>query len=100
MSEVGGDDVGPSAGLLDLFRDVLQLRLGAGSNHHVSTRFGERDGNGSAKAAARAGHYGYLVVESESVQNHVCLTRLVLVVVRHVNKIGALREWISRTRSN
>lgn len=78
MSEVGGDDVRPGGPGPDLRGDLLQLGLGARGNHHVSTAY-ECDGDGGAQPAARAGHHRYLVVEPESVQNHVCLTRVVVV---------------------
>ena len=57
--------------------------LRAGRDHHVRTGFRECERHRRAEPAARAGDYGDLIVEPESVENHVCLSS---VAGRHGSK--------------
>ena len=88
MGEVGDDDVGAAAGAADLLGDLLELRLGAGRDHHVRTGFGECQRHRGAEAAAGTGHHGDLVVEPESVQDHVFPISF---TARHASKVSAAR---------
>src|SRR4051794_24375309 len=74
MSQVGGHHVGPAAGRADLLGDLVELRLCAGGDHHVSTGFRECHRHRSAKAAACSGDYRDLIVEAKPIENHVCLS--------------------------
>jgi hypothetical protein len=71
VGEVADHDLGTTPGATDLLGDGVELGLGTGGNHNVRTGFGEGQRHGGAEAAARPGDYRDLVVEPESVKNHV-----------------------------
>ncbi len=71
MGQVGDDDVGPAPGRLHLLCDLVELSLCAGRDEHVGTGFGESQSGGGTQPAPRPGDDRDLVVEAESVQNHV-----------------------------
>ena len=71
MREVGDDDLGASAGGLDLFGDLFELGLRPGRDDHVRTGFREGQRDRGTEPAARSGHHRDLVVQPKSVKNHV-----------------------------
>ncbi|GAT12816.1 uncharacterized protein RMCN_5949 [Mycolicibacterium novocastrense] len=71
MGEVGDHDVRLATDALDLLGDFLELGLCARRDHHVRTGFGECERHRGTQAATGAGDHSDLIVEPESVKNHV-----------------------------
>ena len=61
---------GAPAGGSDRGRDLVELRLGTGGDHHVSASLGESDRDGRTEPAARAGDDGDAVGQRKGVKDH------------------------------
>ena len=70
VGQVAGHDDGAAAGGLDLLGHGAQLVLGAGGQHDVGTRLGQRHRGGGADAAPAGGDDGDLVGDEESIEDH------------------------------
>ena len=70
VGQVAGHHDGPTAGGLHLLGDGTQLVLGAGGQHDVGSRLGQRDRGGGADAAPAGGDDGDLVGDEESIEDH------------------------------
>ena len=70
VGEVAGHDDGAAADRLDLLGHGAQLVLGAGGQHDVGARLGQRHRGGGADAAPAGGDDGDLVGDEESIEDH------------------------------
>jgi hypothetical protein len=70
VAEVGGDDHGPAAGILDQSGHCGQLVSAARRDQHIGAGLGQAHRGGRTDAASGAGDDGHLVGHPETVENH------------------------------
>jgi hypothetical protein len=67
---IGRHHEGPAARPGHPGRDLLEVRDGAGGEHHIGSGLGQADGDAPPDPLARPGDDGNPVVEAEAVEDH------------------------------